>query len=47
MIIRDLHRVGVAFAPDETNAPLVIDANAVLALAVAMQCLRAISGRRS
>jgi hypothetical protein len=36
MIVRDLHVVGVAIPPDETDAPLVVDADAVLAFAVAV-----------
>jgi hypothetical protein len=39
VIVRYLYFVGVAIAPDETNAPLVVDADAVLTLAVSAQRL--------
>src|SRR5262249_12032514 len=37
VIINDLHVIDVAIAPFKTNAPLVVNANTVLALAVAGQ----------
>ena len=37
MVIHDLHVVGVAIAPDKADSPLIVDADAVLALAVASQ----------
>ena len=42
MIIDDFHIVGIAPEPAEADAPLVIDADAVLADAVAMEPLEAI-----
>ena len=47
MIIDDLDidRPGGSVRPFETYAPLVVDANAVLPLAVALQALEAISGK--
>jgi hypothetical protein len=46
VVVRNLHFVRVAVAPNKTNAPLVIDADAVLARAVGTQCFQLISGRR-
>jgi hypothetical protein len=37
MVINDLHVIDVTLTPFKTNAPLVIDANTVLALTVAGQ----------
>ena len=37
MVINDLHVISIALAPFKTNAPLVVDANTVLALTVARQ----------
>ena len=45
MVIYDLNLVGVVVAPDEANPPLVVDANAVLAMAIAPKRLQAIPGR--
>jgi hypothetical protein len=44
MIIRDLHVVRVPLAPLETDAILVIDANAVLAFPIASQPLQPVTG---
>ena len=46
VIIHNLHVVGIAIAPDKTNAPLVIDADAVLAFPVTFQGFQMIAGRR-
>ena len=45
MIVNDLdiRRSGRSTAPFETNPPLVVNSDAVLALAVPSQCLKAIS----
>jgi len=47
--VADLDLVGVATSPDEADAPLVVDADAVLAGAVAGEPLEAVAGglRRS
>ena len=46
MVIDDLD-IGWSFwRPHETGAPLVIDPNAVLALSIALQCLKPVSRRR-
>jgi len=47
MIIRDFNFARIAVAPDEANAPLVIDSDAVLAFAIATQCFQAVPWRRS
>jgi hypothetical protein len=36
----------VTLAPCKANAPLVVDADAVLALAIALQALQSVSGQR-
>ena len=45
MIIDDFNIVGFAVFPAETNTPLVIDPNAVLAFSVPCKLLKSISGR--
>ena len=45
MIVRDLDVVSVAFAPDEADAPLVVDPHAVLTSTIAAQGLQAIPRR--
>src|SRR5216684_9228357 len=42
VIIHDLDFIGVAVAPYKAKAPLVIDADAVLALAIALQSLQSV-----
>jgi hypothetical protein len=44
VVIDDLHVIGIRVAPRETDPPLVIDPNAMLAAPVAFQRLQAISG---
>jgi hypothetical protein len=36
MVIHYLHVIGVAVSPDETDAPLIVDANALLPFSVAV-----------
>jgi hypothetical protein len=43
---RDFNAVGVAFPPDKTDAPLVIDSDTVLPLAVPVQRLKPVAWRR-
>jgi len=43
MIINDLDIIGVAASPDETNAPLIIDSDAMLTLAIAFQRLKPVT----
>jgi hypothetical protein len=43
MVVHDLHVVGVAAAPREADAPLIVDPNAELARAIAAQRLKAIA----
>jgi hypothetical protein len=45
VIVDDLYVVCVAVPPNEANTPLVIDADAVLAVPVALQGLQSISRR--
>ena len=44
VIVHDLNICRANFSPYETNPPLIIDADAVLALAVVFQRLQVISG---
>jgi hypothetical protein len=43
MVVNDLDFVGVSSAPGKADAPLIIDANAVLPLSIPFQALEAIS----
>jgi hypothetical protein len=43
VIIHNLHVVGIAVAPLKTDAPLVIDADAVLPFSIALQRLQVIA----
>ena len=45
MIVRDFHVVSVAFAPAEANAPLVVDADAVLPFTAALQRFEPVARR--
>ena len=47
MVVDDLDLPCFAIAPDETDTPLFVDANAVLPLAVAPQRLKSVAGRHS
>src|SRR5580693_6633230 len=47
MIIDDFNVKRVAFEPMETESPLIVDSNAMLALAISRQCFQAISGRET
>ena len=42
MVIHDLDIVCVTVSRDKTDAPLIIDANAVLSFAFAFQCFKSI-----
>src|SRR5690349_12605153 len=44
VIVNDLDVIGVPVFPSKTNAPLIVDADAVLAGAIARQLLRSIPG---
>jgi len=44
VVIDDLDLVGIVVAPDEAKTPLVIDTNAVLAVAVATQSFQTVAG---
>ena len=47
MVVDDLDMPRRAVAPDEADAPSVVDANAVLTPAIAPQSLQSIAGRRA
>ena len=47
MVIHDLDVLCVPIAPYEAEPPLVIDSNAVLAFAVALQGLQSVRGREA
>lgn len=46
MIVDDLHVIGVTVVPDEANAVLIVDANAVLATSIARERLESVTGER-
>ena len=46
MIVDDLHIVSVPVVPDEADAILIIDPNAVLAAPVARECLEPVTRER-
>ena len=47
MIVGNLHVIAVTIAPNETDAPLIIDPDRVLSLAISPQGLQLISRGRS
>ena len=47
MVVRDFDFVRIAVAPDETDTPLIVYANTMLAFAIGTQGLQVISRRRS
>jgi hypothetical protein len=47
VVVGDLHLMCAVFSPNETNAELVIDANAVLPIPVAFQWFQPVAGRAS
>ncbi len=46
MVVSNLDVLSLALCPVETDAPLVIDADAVLTLPISFQFLKLITGRR-
>jgi hypothetical protein len=46
MIVHDLDIQRVIGAPAKAHPPLVVDPNAVLALAIALQCFEPVAGRK-
>lgn len=46
VIVDNLYLGGFAVFPDETDAPLVVDADTVLTLAVALERFEPVAGRR-
>jgi hypothetical protein len=47
MVVDDFHVAGVALQPQEADAILIIDPDAVMALALAVQRLQPVSGRHA
>src|SRR5688500_6379247 len=47
VIVGDLDVVGIALAPDEADTPLIVDPNAVLPAAIALQSLHAVARRHA
>ncbi len=47
MVVDDFDVVGVLFLPAEADAPLVVDADAVLAATVALQRFKSVPGRQA
>jgi hypothetical protein len=47
MIVHNLYVVGVAFSPNKTNAPLVIDTDTVLPFAVTLQWMKSVAARHA
>jgi hypothetical protein len=45
VVINNFNIAGIAACPDKANAPLVIDANAVLAFSVTLQSLKPVVWR--
>ena len=45
MIVNNFDGIGAVFRPHETDAPLVVDANAVLSFAIIFQCFEPIGWR--
>ena len=45
MVVDDFHIVGIAVFPDKADAPLLVDANAVLAEAITFEGLESITRR--
>ena len=45
MVVNDLDVEGIALLPAKANAPLIVDADRVLALAVALQRLEPVAGQ--
>lgn len=45
MIVRNLHIIGIAVAPNEADSPLVVDTNAVLAAPTAEEFCETVCGR--
>lgn len=44
MVINDLHPIGIAFQPGKADAPLIIDPDAMLPLALTLESLQSVSG---
>jgi hypothetical protein len=46
VIIDDFHFITMAFTPNKTDAPLIVDPNRMLPFPIASQCFQLISRRR-
>jgi hypothetical protein len=47
MVIDDFHVVGVTVNPSKADAPLIVDADAVLAFSAALECFKTVGRRNS
>ena len=47
MVIDNLDHLRATILPDEADAPLIVDPDAVLSPAIASECLEPVAGRRS
>ncbi len=47
MVVHNLDIVGIPVSPHKTNAPLIVDANAVLPFSISLQRFQVIARRRS
>lgn len=47
MVIDDFNVTDVAFAPDKTNPPLIVNSDAVLAGPITFECLEPVAGRNA
>jgi hypothetical protein len=47
MIVHNLYVVSVSLSPHKTNAPLVIDADTVLPVAVSFQWMKSVAARHA
>ena len=47
MVVYNFHFMRAVLHPDEADAPLVVDSDGMLALAVAFQCFQSIAWRNS
>lgn len=45
VIVNNLNIIGITIVPSKTDSPLLIDADAVLPLAISLQCFQVVAGR--
>ena len=44
MVVHNLHIVDIAIMPSKTDSPLLVDTDAVLPLAISLQCFQVVAG---